>query len=276
MQRHFNHRLSTLLLAASLLLGLAYSPIATAVTTAATTSAKIAQATAPEPVTLDASTRRKLLNQVAKDTRIPVRRLKVQAAIPASFDGCLGLFQPGRACIQIAIEGWRTVVSDGQTSWVYHLNQNGTQIAQNSTASGAKANVFVTYERLADRNPEFDTNVVFESTISGDLMGSMTRIVLTQDGKVTSYYSAPNIRTMPKVIRTLTRAQIQQFKTLLDNQRFPNLSRLSYISSAALADYPTTTYQAGGTIVEFIDLEVPSVPIALRRVIKAWDGLIKP
>jgi hypothetical protein len=60
------------------------------------------------------------------------------------------------------------------------------------------------------------------------------------------------------------------------SRQFPNLNGLTYLTSAALADYPTTTYQSQSTAIQFIDLEKQSLPKSLRQSIASWESLITP
>jgi hypothetical protein len=116
------------------------------------------------------------------------------------------------------------------------------------------------------------------------MTGRMSRIVLTQDGKITRYQSSPTARFAPVVIKTLSldspgerlRQRLNAFKKTLDNRQFPNFNGLSYLTSAALADYPTTTYQSQSTAIQFIDLEKQSLPKSLRQSIASWESLITP
>jgi virulence-associated protein VapD len=86
------------------------------------------------------------------------------------------------------------------------------------------------------------------------------------------------------VIKTLSidspqerlRQRLNAFKKVLENRQFPNLNGLTYLTNAALADYPTTTYQSQSAATQFIDLEKPSLPKSLRESISSWESLIAP
>jgi hypothetical protein len=226
---------------------------------------------------LDSQTASKLLRQVARDTRISVRNLKIAEVKPANFDGCLGIYRPNQACTKILIRGYQAIVTSPARSYVYHLSQDASRIAQNDTASGAGSKIRVSFESLMlNGSPEVEPNVVFRSSTSGDLTGRMTTITLTDDGKVTEFTTAPNIRSRPIGRKTLTKEQLATFQQALQNRRFRNFNGLSYLTEAALADYPTTTYQSADSTVQFIDLEKPSLPRSLRNVIRTWETLIQP
>lgn len=214
----------------------------------------------------------RLLRKVAKDVRVPMTRLQVVEAKSATWDGCLGIFTPGQACTKIALQGWQVIISGNNRSWVYHLDQNGNQIAQNSTASSSRGGLMPSF--ISEQNkPQIESNVILRSIVSGDLAGRVTQTMLTTDGAITQLTTAPNIRSRPVVIKRLSQQELEQFQQVLQAQRFPNLNGLSYLSEAALADYPTTTLQGVGSLTQYVDLEATRLPKALQQVIQAWTKL---
>ncbi|MEL6605580.1 MAG: hypothetical protein AAFP20_20410 [Cyanobacteria bacterium J06614_10] len=54
--------------------------------------------------------------------------LTVIEASPQLWNGCMGVAPPDAVCTEIAILGWRAVVSDGQQQWVYHTDNSGNDI----------------------------------------------------------------------------------------------------------------------------------------------------
>jgi hypothetical protein len=215
----------------------------------------------------------KLIQQVAKDTKTPASSLRIAEVRSQQYNGCLGIYRPNQACTEIAMKGWQAIVTSPTQTLIYHLTAN--QIVQNETASGAKRTVRVSFENFGDIAP-IAANEVFHSSSSGDLTGRMSRTVLTQDGKVTRYQSSPTARFAPVVIKTLSATQLAAFKQVLETHQFPNLNGLSYLTAAALADYPTTTYQSPYTATQFIDLEKKNLPRSLQQVITRWEVLIGP
>ncbi len=230
----------------------------------------------PQRTVLPQAIARKLIQQVAKDSKTPAASLRIAEVRDQEYNGCLGIYRPNQACTMIAMKGWQAIVTGPTQSWVYHIG--GNQMVQNATASGAKRSVRLSFEPLSTNMSLMDLNVstneVFSSSTSGDLTGRMSRIVLTQDGKVTRYQSSPTARFAPVVIKILTAKQVADFKKVLEVQGFPNLNGLSYLTSAALADYPTTTYQSAYVLTQFIDLEKKNMPRSLQQVITRWEALI--
>lgn len=54
--------------------------------------------------------------------------LSVIEVSPSLWSGCMGVAPPDAICPQIAIFGWRAVVSDGQQQWIYHTDNFGNDI----------------------------------------------------------------------------------------------------------------------------------------------------
>jgi hypothetical protein len=225
----------------------------------------------------------KLIQQVARETNTQAGKLRITEVKAKTYDGCLGIYRPGHACTKIAISGWQAIivpigfanVTSPDRTYVYYLSQNADRIVQNETASGAKRKINVSFETFGTIAP-LANNEVFSSSVSGDMTGKMSRIVLTQDGKITRYQSSPTARFAPVVIKTLSLDRLNAFNKMLKNRQFPNLNGLTYLTSAALADYPTTTYQSQSTATQFIDLEKQSLPKSLRELIASWESLITP
>jgi hypothetical protein len=225
----------------------------------------------------------KLIQQVARETNTPAGKLRITEVRPKTYDGCLGIYRPNQACTKIAISGWQAIVTspvgeayrNDNRTYVYHLSQNADRIVQNQTASGAKRKINVSFGIFGKISP-LAANEIFSSSTSGDLTGKIMRIVLTQDGKITRYQSSPLAEVGPVVIKTLSVARLNAFKKTLSTQQFPNLNGLSYLTSAAVADYPTTTYQSQSVATQFIDLEKQSLPKSLRESITSWDSLVAP
>ncbi len=226
---------------------------------------------------LSKSVANKLVRQVSRDIGVFSNKLKIIEVKSKNFDGCLGIYRPNQLCTKQLIRGWQAIVTSPNRSYVYHLNQSGNRIIQNDTASGATSRVRVSFELFGGNNaPQAESNLVFRSSSAGDLLGRMSSIVLTNDGKIIRYQSSPTARFAPFLIKTLSQTQINEFKQQLDDLRSPNFNGLSYLTSAALADYPTTTYQSQETVMQFIDLEKKNFPQSLQRLILNWETLIQP
>ncbi|NJK30487.1 MAG: hypothetical protein HC940_10225 [Acaryochloris sp. SU_5_25] len=198
---------------------------------------------------------------------------------PATWDGCLGIYRtPDQVCTMIALSGFRTLVTDGKTIWVYHLSENGEQIAYNEIASGAQAPVQVSFVTADSPTEELDSQIVFQSQLSGDLTGSVQRTVLMADGRIYRERSAPLSNSKPtrKLIKTLSTKEVETFRNQLAQQGFVNLSRMRYLTQEAFADYPTIRLQTPSVSVEYIDLAIKQLPPNLQKVIAQWEALSQP
>jgi hypothetical protein len=215
----------------------------------------------------------KLIQQVARETNTPSGKLRITEVKAKTYDGCLGIYRPNQSCTKIAIQGWQSIVTSPDRTYVYHLSQNADRIAQNATASGAKRTIRVSLETFGAISP-ITAPEIFRTSISGDFTGRMTSIVLTQDGKITRYQSSPTARFAPVVIKTLSLDRLNAFKKTLADRQFPNLNGLTYLTSAALADYPTTTYQSQSAATQFIALEQQNLPKSFQQVITSWESLV--
>jgi hypothetical protein len=223
-----------------------------------------------------------LLKTVSSQVNQPVSKLQVLEVQPAVWNGCLGIFEPDQACTMQAIAGFRTSITDGETIWIYHLNENGEQIAQNTTASGAKSPVqvvFVPIETEPTAENDLDEQIVFQSQISGDMTGAVNKTLLLADGKLYNERSqfsngtmSPPTRTL---LKTLSAKEVEAFKDSLEQHRFPNFDNIRYITEAALADYPTVEFQAGSISATYIDLEIPNLPADLQSIIADWNAIIE-
>ncbi|NJN30527.1 MAG: hypothetical protein HC824_08930 [Synechococcales cyanobacterium RM1_1_8] len=108
-----------------------------------------------------------LLKTVAQNVKRPINKLKILELQATTWDGCLGIFAPDRACTMIAIFGFRALITDGNATWVYHLNEDASQIAQNATASGAHGKVLVSLMPVETEpvpNPNFDSKRYFAAS----------------------------------------------------------------------------------------------------------------
>lgn len=226
----------------------------------------------PDQVRLPQATAQKLIQHIAKETKIFPNQLKIAEVKKQEFSGCFGLYRPNQACTAIAISGWQAIVTTPSQTLVYHLNQNASQIVRNETASGAKRSVRVSFERIGDLTP-IDGNIIFQSQSSGDLTGKMTRIFLMNDGKLMRYDSTA--KPTPVLLKTLSPRQVNAFKQVLETELFPNFNGLTYLTTAALADYPTTTYQSPYISMQLIDLERRNLPRSLQAVMVQWERLIR-
>jgi hypothetical protein len=217
----------------------------------------------------------KLVQQIAKENRVSVASLRVTEIKPQVFGGCMGLVNyPQTACTKIGLPGWQAIVSGASRSWVYHLTQDGSRIVKNPTASGANSTVRTSFEYLGGNPPALEAGIIFRSTVSGSLTGETRTVTLTEDGKLTRWITGPTIRSVPVVLKTLSPKELARFKRTLDRQRYANLNGITYLTAAAVADYPTTQFEAQGGSVQYLSLVQDQLPRSLQQIIRQWEALI--
>lgn len=221
---------------------------------------------------LTPAVRDRILQNIALDLGRPVETLRITAAETATFDGCMGIYVPDLACTAIAIFGLRVVVTDGDQSWVYHTHQEVDThgVVQNPTASGSRNGL------IPDFIPRPVTEVeaepedhLFRSVESGSLAGYFKETILMTDGRLIQRESG---RVVAEA--RLSSDQVAAFQQVLEDQRFPNLHRMRYVTDAAFADYPTVRLSSRYLETEYIDLALEDAPAALQTIVIAWSDLV--
>ncbi len=52
--------------------------------------------------------------------------LKILNSQPKEWtDGCLGLTEPGKVCVQNLVSGWQVEVTDGLRNWTFRTDESG-------------------------------------------------------------------------------------------------------------------------------------------------------
>jgi len=81
-----------------------------------------------------------VIDDAANRTGIPANAFTVIEAEPRDWpNGCLGLADPGVACTQAIVPGWRVVLTANQQQWVYRTDETGNQVSlaeSNSAPNG--------------------------------------------------------------------------------------------------------------------------------------------
>jgi hypothetical protein len=203
-----------------------------------------------------------VLAEAAKQLVIPVGNLKIAQAESRTWDGCLGIYEMGQMCTMIGILGWQVIVTDSEGSWIYHTNQDGSQIADNKAASGSSGGLLV--EFLSSPPAALPEDVVFQAIAGGGITGRTVATMLMRDGRILQD---------SKVIRRLSRQQVQQFELVLQQQQFPNIGGLRYWDDG-VADAIDIQFMAMGSTIHYMDAMTDRLPPALQSVVSAWNDLV--
>ncbi|WP_159786196.1 hypothetical protein [Sodalinema gerasimenkoae] len=213
----------------------------------------------------------RILQTVAIEVDRPLEELRIAAAETATFDGCMGIYEPDQICTMIAIFGLRVVVTDGDQSWVYHTPQNGEGAVQNPTASGSRNGLIPDFipEPVSETEPDLEDHI-FRSVESGGRGGYSKTTVLLEDGRLLQKENG----TVTAEAH-LSSEELEAFQQVLETQRFPNLHRLRYVTDAAFSDHPTVRLSVRHLETEYIDLALDDAPEALQVIVQAWEDTKK-
>ncbi len=223
----------------------------------------------PETGTLPGELRRRVLAAAAQESQQPIGQLDVLAASEQTWDGCFGIYAgPNTVCTMMATFGWRVVVTDGQRNWVYHTNQDGSELRLNAIASSAAAIPSLLYPASVGDDP--GEGVVFRAIASGGIAGQTTETMLLADGRILRL-TLP-AASMPTVIGRVSPEQMQRFEQLLQTQRFANFNQLAYQTDLA-DDYFSVTLSGYGITTQYADVIFNDLPSELQAVIQAWNQL---
>lgn len=63
---------------------------------------------------------------LSRQVGIPAEKLKITDYTRKTWpDGCLGIPRPNELCTQALVQGWRIILSDGRSDWVYRTDRQG-------------------------------------------------------------------------------------------------------------------------------------------------------
>ncbi len=80
----------------------------------------------PDSNILPESVKSAVLKAASGQTSRTVAYLKILDSQPKEWsNGCLGLTEPGKVCIQNIVSGWQVEVTDGLRNWTYRTNNSG-------------------------------------------------------------------------------------------------------------------------------------------------------
>ncbi len=88
----------------------------------------VAQAQQPS-ASLPNSVQNAVISEAANHTGMPASQFQVIEAEQRDWpNGCLGIYQPGIACTQVIVPGWRVVVQAQQQEWSFHTDSTGNLV----------------------------------------------------------------------------------------------------------------------------------------------------
>ena len=146
-------------------------------------TAQVIKLESMDDTTLPPQVRERLIQTIVQREKVPAASLIITEAQPRTWDGCMGIFEPEQMCTMIAIPGYRAIVAGAEQSWVYHVSEDGSQIVQNTTASGSRHQLVPTL--MPTDSPPYGqpiADVVFRTIESGGLAGIFSERFLMADG----------------------------------------------------------------------------------------------
>ncbi|MEM1255222.1 MAG: hypothetical protein AAGI69_22525 [Cyanobacteria bacterium P01_H01_bin.21] len=238
-----------------------------------------------------------LLETVAQQVQQPVENLQILEVQAATWDSCLGVAEFGVTCMQEAIPGFRVLVNDGpkdqvgnlqrdswpehrefQREWVYHLNEDGSEIIQNTTASDEKGRVASWFYHPREPRKELEPQVIFQMKYLSYISGRIHTQTLTADGTLSeefiSLYPGDDFAVEVLPTRHISHSAATEFGILLQRQNFSNFNQMRYESEVKYLAYEgSTTLIDAETVVEII-AENEDLPADLGIIIETWRDLL--
>jgi hypothetical protein len=225
-------------------------------------------------------TLRKIQLDIQKRYQVPLNQIKLVGAEARTWNGCLGLEKPDTACIEIGIFGFKVMMSGPNNRfWIYHVDESGSQIALNTTASLPKrSNLPV--PRFVERTVlTSGDDVIFQSAMIAGNTPFYNAIELRSDGAtgylLTSRRIAPTMGK-PQVIKRLSAKQVQPFLNLLNRNSFRHFEGISYFNAGQVAvDAPVFQLSSYGAVTEYTAGDEDHLPPKLRPIVRAWETLTR-
>lgn len=225
-------------------------------------------------------TLRKIQLDIQKRSKLPLNQIKLVGAQARTWNGCLGLEKPNTTCIEIAITGFKVIMSGPNNRfWIYHVDESGNRLTLNTTAS-LPNHSGVPVPRFVERAvPTSGDDVIFQSAmITGEAL-FYNAIELRSNGAnsyvLISRRIAPTMGK-PQVVKRLSAKQVQPFLNLLNQNSFRHFEGMSYFSSQQVAvDAPVFQLSSYGTVTEYTAGDQNHLPAKLRTIVQAWENLIQ-
>lgn len=209
-----------------------------------------------------------VLKDASKRSNLPISNLRiVQAEQQTWSDGCLGLAPPGVFCTAIVLPGWLVAVATGQQILVYRTDQSGGFRLDEAAST---IPVPIPQTQLP---PPLQPEVIFRSIRSGGFAGITTQTSLRNDGQLVQVEVGRGNTSQTKTSR-ISQQQLQQFKKLLEQQKFANFNGLEYPPPSGAADFFSVTLTSPSGTTTYADIAQNRLPSRLQAVILAWDQLL--
>ncbi|NEP18281.1 MAG: S-layer homology domain-containing protein [Leptolyngbya sp. SIO4C1] len=218
----------------------------------------------------------RVLETARRSSGLPLSQLDIVAAERQVWNGCFGLADPDQACSEIAISGWRVVVTAPDYVWVYHTDQDGTEIHLNEAASQlGGATLVPEFMGSPTRPGHLDDSALITVVQSGGIAGRTYKTVLFNDGAIAGYLLAGNDYAAPTDLGRLSAEDFEQVARQLRALQLEHLHGLRYPVPSGTADAMTVTVMPGfNTVLQYADSAANQLPPSLRQFHTLWNTLM--
>jgi hypothetical protein len=129
--------------------------------------------------------------------------------------------------------------------------------------------------QLSDQDlPEaLKKGVLFRAITSGGFTGQTSERLLLADGQVLDQRVNVNGTATPVRKWRISQQRLQDFQTLLKQERFERFDHLSYPAKSGSADFQTVTLSSPSGTVQYSDSVQSQLPRSLQTIIQAWTTL---
>ncbi|NER79713.1 MAG: hypothetical protein F6K42_09040 [Leptolyngbya sp. SIO1D8] len=220
----------------------------------------------------------RLFDHISQNYEVPLSALTLLDWESRTWDGCYGIPSlESQSCPEIAILGTRTIVAGAGQIWIYHTNQDGTELHFNPIASQLNSTGIT--PRILDAgsippliNPINET--VFSSIIDDDgKINDLYQVSLYSDRSLAAYQGL----TSSWAAVDLGQLSYRDFFAFLEQLRHSQLEAfdgLWYSSNEGIADEPRITLVSGQTIfVQYSSEVAEQLPLELKALIDTWATL---
>jgi hypothetical protein len=211
-------------------------------------------------------------NTVLKDasvrSQLPISDLRIIQAEKQTWpDGCFGLSLPNVRCTAQAIPGWLVAVEAGQQILVYRTDESKGFYLDEAAST---IPVPIPINQLPQ---PLQAGVIFRSISSGGFAGLTIETILRDDGSLVRVQDK-NGNTSQTQTSRISREKLQQFKQLLEQQKFDRFNGLEYPPPQEAADYGNITLTSPSATTLYYDINQDRLPSHLQTVIRAWNNLL--
>lgn len=204
------------------------------------------------PIGFSEEMAKKLISTASEQNNYPFSDLEILEVRVMEWDGCLGIAEAEAACSQAVVLGFQAIVGNGprdlsmlddpayywesvesgklHREWVYHLNEDGSEIVQNVAASNENHLVLTSFLRESQAI-DIAPDEVFGWRINNSGTPFSTTLTLEKDGSVyREFFDRSTGERSKERINEISREAVAAFERLVQEQRFSELDGMVYFN----------------------------------------------